>query len=149
MSECCLMMFYFLLFYHFNPYRVVIVTGTTKKALFHALLLDNARFPPKNTIPVVTVDRLAQVTPFKQEDNALTVLHLCGHKWCMNVNHYQVGYKLFNEQQVYCHHFLHNSTTAEEYEEARKLCDHRRKCWTNVYTGALNDGKGFYPNGII
>jgi Zinc-binding loop region of homing endonuclease len=59
---------------------------------------------------------------------ALTLMHLCGNKWCLEASHYFVGSKAFNNQ-VHCHFGLHSAEMLEEYLGVQSLyCKHKPKC---------------------
>lgn len=68
----------------------------------------------------------------------LTILHLCGHKWCMNGDHLAIGTKVLNDQQTACHRGLQSASTAAQYGAIQEnYCQHPQKCWTICYQGAF------------
>lgn len=90
--------------------------------------------------PGFTAADLAAVTPDKRSSSPRTILHLCGHKWCMNAEHYVIGSKHLNDEQTACHRGLQSAGSAEEYLGVQKYyCHHPQKCWTIVYKGDYAD----------
>ena len=73
----------------------------------------------------------------------MTILHLCGHKWCMNPEHLAVGTKRLNDEQTHCHRGLQSAGTGEELALVGGVyCKHSVRCWSIVYGGAFRD---FHP----
>ena len=70
----------------------------------------------------------------------LTVMHLCGNKWCVEASHLVVGSKRYNDQQTSCHRGLQSATSLAEVEQVQDgYCRHTVKCWTVVYRGDYNE----------
>lgn len=107
----------------------------TKYYIYHILARVGAY---RNETTFSSYD-ISQVTQEKRELNALTIMHLCGNKWCMNYRHYYIGSKQYNDQQSMCHFGLQNSTNQENYDSIqRHYCKHIPKCNANVYKAPLN-----------
>jgi Zinc-binding loop region of homing endonuclease len=107
-------------------YHVLARVAAHRQSIYPNLHLSN-----------ITLSELNQVTPTKdnlRNPKALSIMHLCGNKWCMNPKHYFVGQKKYNDQQTMCHFGLHNSYTFEEYHSIQlNYCKHSTKCWANIY----------------
>lgn len=116
--------------------RITLNDVPGKVYIYHILAAYKAYTTPT---PTLNLDRLALVTQDKKLDNALTILHLCGHKWCMNPSHYDIGSKKLNDQQTYCHRFLQSATSTSEYEATQELCRHKKKCWSIAYRSMYAD----------
>jgi hypothetical protein len=102
-----------------------------------------------------TVADLMAVSKSKTEvkangEKALTIMHLCGNKWCLEASHYHVGTKAFNDNQVHCHFGLHSAATLEEYLQIQaSYCKHEPKCWALPYEGALDLTAKFVETGLL
>ena len=109
----------------------------TKVYVYHAIALHKAFTSPDENI---NLELLATVTRSKQEPNPRTILHLCGHKWCVNAEHLRVGSKTLNDEQSSCHRGLQASSSAEDMAGVtRFFCRHEEKCWTIAYKGSFED----------
>jgi hypothetical protein len=101
-----------------------------------------------------TVADLEAVSKTKMEANAngekaLTIMHLCGNKWCLEASHLFVGSKAFNDNQVHCHFGLHSTITLEEYLQVQaSFCKHKPKCWALPYKGVLDTTAKFVETGL-
>ncbi|PWY96872.1 hypothetical protein BCV70DRAFT_209043 [Testicularia cyperi] len=53
----------------------------------------------------LTVEQLWQYKQEKATPSAklFTIMHLCGNRWCMNVDHYYISSKQYNNKQTACH----------------------------------------------
>lgn len=102
-----------------------------------------------------TVDDLMAISKTKTEvgangEKALTLMHLCGNKWCLEAGHYFVGTKAFNDNQVHCHFGLHSVETLEEYLQVQaSFCKHEPKCWALPYSGVLDTTAKFVETGLL
>lgn len=94
-----------------------------------------------------TLDDLMSLHPEKStryDAEIMSLMHLCGNKWCVNCRHYYVGTKVYNDQQAACHFGLHNALTPENYHAIQDhYCKHSVKCWANLYSFPFNTTKGF------
>lgn len=96
-----------------------------------------------------SVDDLARVSASKSKKGVLTILHLCGNKWCCFPGHYFVGSKIYNDEQTACHKGLHNALSLEEYLQIQACyCKHEPKCWALPYAGIYNLTPGFCKTGL-
>jgi len=118
--------------------RVVFPGLDGKKVyLYHLVAVDRARALPS---PRLSLDLLKQVSQDKSELCAKTILHLCGHKWCLAPDHFAVGSKVLNDEQTACHRFLQSAESLDEYNLIQQFCcRHTPKCWTNIYGGVFKD----------
>lgn len=105
---------------------------------YHVLAANRALTAPT---PDLTLARLRAVSRGKSEPGALTILHLCGHNWCHNADHYGIGTKVLNDQQTACHRALQSCNSATEV--AHGVCHHPVRCWSIVYKGAFADRIGW------
>lgn len=102
-----------------------------------------------------SVDDLLAISKSKAEIStnsakALTLMHLCRNKWCLEAAHYFVGTKVFNDNQVHCHFGLHSSETLEEYLAVQaSFCKHKPKCWALPYSGVLDITAKFVETGLL
>lgn len=106
--------------------------GMTKKVyIYHLLAYDAALRGDKH----LTEAKLNAVSRSKKEDQALTIVHLCGHKWCLNTDHYRVRAKKYNDEQEYCHFGLQKAADPQKLDMIRYwYCGHRPiACWTINY----------------
>ena len=103
---------------------------------YHIMLAHKAYSRPD---PRVDSARLALLSQDKRDPCPLTILHLCGHRWCQNPDHLTIGTKRWNDEQTSCHRMLQSATSTEEYEAARRVCRHGDRCWTVVYGGEFAD----------
>ena len=72
----------------------------------------------------------------------LTVMHLCGNKWCVEGAHLVIGSKRYNEQQTACHRGLQSSSSSDQVAQIQaSYCQHTVKCWTVVYKGDYNGAR--------
>lgn len=109
-----------------------------KVYIYHVLAKAEAELNPTEYL---NLEILGRVSAKKEEDNAWTILHLCGHKWCMNAQHFAVGTKRHNEEQTSCHRGLQSTNTEIEYATVQSAyCRHSVKCWSVVYAGDSSDG---------
>jgi len=94
---------------HTNVYsRSNLLEGIPSKVyIYHILTAHKAASQPTMTL---TSSRLNEVSQEKRDAKPLTILHKCGHKWCMNEDHYDIGPKCYNEEQTSCHRGLQSST---------------------------------------
>ncbi len=113
-------------------------TGT-KYYIYHVVALD-AALSGRN--PHLSKSKLEAVSKLKNEADALTVVHLCGHKWCLNSDHYRIRTKRYNDQQVFCHFGLQSAVDQREFKVMRDFyCKHLpNKCWTVNYSGDFASG---------
>jgi hypothetical protein len=108
-----------------------------KTYIYHVLAVAHATTNPSTHL---NMELLSRVSQGKQEDGALTILHLCGHKWCMNPQHLAVGTKRYNDEQVHCHRGLQSAVSAEDIASVRAYyCRHSVKCWSIVYSHPFQD----------
>ena len=81
---------------------------------YHITAAYQAYFHP---ILALTIDWLRAVSKRKAEgETPSTILHGCGHKWCVAPEHFTVGPKRRNGQQVGCCRALGSAINAEEME---------------------------------
>lgn len=122
--------------------RTNLLPGLAGRKIFvyHVLLRYQAMTRPSVT---VTRARLAGVSTAKTDNLPFTIVHLCGHKWCMNKDHLDIAPKSFNDEQVHCHRFLQSATNLSTMENfSRACCRHKlagRGCWTINYRGEFAD----------
>jgi hypothetical protein len=83
---------------------------------------------------------LHSVSSDKKEPDSKTVLHLCGHLFCVEEEHLVVGTKVYNDEQAACHRLLQSATNIIEYNAIQQHgCKHLPKCWTILYGGIFAD----------
>jgi hypothetical protein len=117
--------------------RVVVKGINGKVYAYHLLLAHRAYTNPSD---LVNPDRLALLTQEKSNADPLTVLHLCGHKWCLNADHLAIGSKRLNDEQTACHRLLQSATNLEELALLQRIgCHHPIPCWTIRYRGDFED----------
>ena len=86
------------------------------------------------------MDRLRAVSQDKRDGSPVTIVHLCGHKWCMNENHLDIKSKRYNDEQYSCHRGLQSAKGQNEYLQVQNgYCKHAEKCWTIAYQGQFED----------
>lgn len=106
--------------------------------MYHILAAHRARTAPSPRLNVALLETVSQQKPRGQ--TPMTILHLCGHKWCMNADHLAVGTKRLNDEQTCCHRGLQSAESQEAYNLVeRAYCRHIPHCWTVVYGGAYRD----------
>lgn len=117
---------------------VILTKGSrTKVYVYHIVALVTAI---RNPGPRLTPDLLRSVSQEKSEKNAQTILHLCGHHWCLTPGHLAVGSKVLNDEQTACHGILQSAKSLEEHDSIQKNgCKHMPKCWTIIYGGEFRD----------
>jgi hypothetical protein len=119
------------------------VSGESKKTKLYAYHIAAARQAYTNPHSGLTEDLLRSVARDKSARSSsapLTVMHLCGNKWCMEGKHMVVGRKRYNDQQTACHRGLQSATCSEDADQIRAVyCRHTIKCWTVVYQGDYNE----------
>ena len=126
--------------------RTSLLAGTSSKKVYcyHILAAYRAYTSPT---PAFNLDRLrmvAQNKSSKEGTQHLTILHLCGHKWCMNMDHLAIGTKVLNDEQTACHRGLQAVQNPQDLEAvSRVYCRHPTKCWTCVYTGQFADAQSW------
>lgn len=118
--------------------RTELLDGITGKIyIYHILARHKAELNPGGTL---TMDRLRAVSQDKRDGSPVTIVHLCGHKWCMNENHLDIKSKRYNDEQYSCHRGLQSAGGSAEYLQVQKgYCKHAEKCWTIVYQGQFAD----------
>jgi hypothetical protein len=93
-----------------------------------------------NPSPHLNLDLLHAVSKDKRDDGALTVMHLCGHKWCHNPAHLAVGTKEYNDEQTGCHRGIQSKGSRTDVDLVRDIyCNHSVKCWSILYKGEFAD----------
>lgn len=108
-----------------------------KYYVYHLLAVYQAHMKPGKFL---NPGLLARVSQRKAGAEAYTILHDCGHKWCVNRSHLSIGPKTFNDEQVSCHRGLLGALDRTEYQGVQKYyCKHDPKCWTIRYTGEYSD----------
>ncbi|KAL8827353.1 MAG: hypothetical protein Q9170_007049 [Blastenia crenularia] len=116
----------------------LIIPGTGKKLYAYHILAAYAAYTDVNSN--FTIPKLEAVSPDKIEDSALTIVHHCGHKWCVNIQHLDIKTKRYNDEQVGCHRGLQSATDQGEYETVHEIyCRHPEKCWSIAYEGEYKD----------
>ena len=106
--------------------------GDSKIYIYHILLRYRILTEPTRT---ATLERLRAVSQNKKDETPLTIVHQCGHKWCLNYKHIDIQTKIFNDQQTACHRGLQSANDFEQYSAVRKnFCHHKQRCWTLVYS---------------
>lgn len=109
----------------------------TKIYIYHILARHKAELAPRGGL---TMDRLRLVSQDKRDKSPWTIVHLCGHKWCMNENHLDIKSKRYNDEQYSCHRGLQGAQSQYEYLGVqRDYCKHAEKCWTINYDGVFKD----------
>jgi hypothetical protein len=120
-----------------SPRVILTKGGRTKTYVYHIVALVEA---VRNSGPRLSLDLLRGVSQEKSEQNAQTILHLCGHHWCLSPGHLAVGSKKLNDEQTSCHRFLQSAKSLVEYQNFQQYsCKHVPKCWTIVYGGEFRD----------
>ena len=122
--------------------RTSLLAGTSGKKVYcyHILAAYRAYNDPTPTFNLDRLRRVAQNKSNKEGTQHLTILHLCGHKWCMNMDHLAIGTKVLNDEQTACHRGLQAAQTPQDLEAVSwAYCRHPTKCWTCVYTGRFAD----------
>lgn len=120
------------------------VSGDSKKTkiyVYHIAAAQRAYTSPESGL---TVDLLRSVAKDKScrpsTTEPLTIMHLCGNKWCVEGAHLVVGRKSYNDQQTACHRGLQSSKSSVEIAQIQaSYCRHSVKCWTVVYRGDYNE----------
>jgi hypothetical protein len=108
-----------------------------KFPVYHLVAVDKAVRDPTSRL---SMDLLNEVSSDKTEQHAKTILHLCGHMFCVSDRHIQVGSKVLNDEQSACHRILQSATSLEEYTTLRNsACKHTSRCWTILYDGVFGD----------
>jgi hypothetical protein len=93
-----------------------------------------------NPTTVLTLDLLRSVSSDKREVDSKTILHLCGHLFCVEEDHLAVGTKVYNDEQAACHRLLQSAKNLYEYQMIQQYgCKHTPKCWTIIYGGVFAD----------
>jgi len=115
------------------------VKAGTKFYTYHVVAIEAIL---SGTNKHLSMSKLEAVSKHKNEANALTVVHLCGHKWCLNADHYRIRTKKYNDQQVFCHFGLQSAVDHRELKTMRDFyCKHTpNKCWTINYGGDFASG---------
>ena len=110
------------------------ITKGTKFYIYHVIAMEAALSGRNHHLSKI---KLEAVSKQKNEVDALTVVHLCGHKWCLNADHYRIRAKRYNDQQVFCHFGLQSAADHRELKTIRDFyCKHSpNKCWTINYQG--------------
>lgn len=109
----------------------------TKVYAYHIAAAHRAYTQPESGL---TEDLLRSVAKDKTHQPSttepLTVMHLCGNKWCVEGSHLVVGRKKYNDQQTACHRGLQSALSSDEVAQIQAAyCRHSVKCWTVVYGG--------------
>ncbi|PWY97040.1 hypothetical protein BCV70DRAFT_208895 [Testicularia cyperi] len=71
----------------------------------------------------LTVEQLWECKQEKATPYAklFTIMYLCGNRWCMNVDHYYIGSKQYNNKQTACHQGLQLVNTIMGYNAMHVL----------------------------
>jgi len=107
----------------------------TKVYAYHIAAAHRAYTQPESGL---TEDLLRSVAKDKSRlsTEPLTIMHLCGNKWCVEGSHLVIGRKKYNDQQTACHRGLQSSLNSVEVAQIQAVyCRHTTKCWTVVYRG--------------
>ena len=109
-----------------------------KVYIYHIIAANRARTAPSPQLNLALLETVSQSKP--QGQTPMTILHLCGHKWCMYAFHYAIGTKRLNDEQTSCHRGLQSAQTRESYDLVeRAYCQHTPRCWTVVYKAPYQD----------
>jgi hypothetical protein len=88
----------------------------------------------------LNLDLLRAVSKDKRDEGALTIMHLCGHKWCHNPKHLAVGTKEYNDEQTGCHRGIQSKSSRADMDLVREVyCSHSVKCWSILYKEEFSD----------
>ena len=132
-----------------SPVPLSSVLGITNNSLLAPRPAVAALALPTELLFSVTDLESVTQTKTKTDAVAMTIMHLCGNKWCMNPGHFFVGTKVFNDDQCFCHRGLHNATSLAEYSAIQLCyCKHAPKCWALPYGGEYNLTARFCDTGI-
>lgn len=120
------------------------VSGDSKKTKLYAYHIAAARRAYTSPESGLTERLLRSVAKDKTSRSStaepLTVMHLCGNKWCVEGSHLVVGRKSYNDQQTACHRGLQSATSSAEIDQIQaSYCRHTVTCWTVVYRGDYNE----------
>ncbi|KAH7070817.1 hypothetical protein FB567DRAFT_422162, partial [Paraphoma chrysanthemicola] len=87
--------------------------GKSKIYAYHIAAAQRAYTHPE---PGLTEALLRSVAKNKTNSSTttLTVMHLCGNKWCVEGSHLAVGSKKYNDQQTFCHRGLQSAISLAE-----------------------------------
>ena len=111
--------------------------GKQKYPIYHLVAYAKA---VDNPTTVLTLDLLRSVSSDKREVDSKTILHLCGHLFCVEEDHLAVGTKVYNDEQAACHRLLQSAKNLYEYQMIQQYgCKHTPKCWTIIYGGVFAD----------
>lgn len=120
------------------------VSGNSRKTKVYAYHIAAAQRAYTSPESGLTEDLLRSVAKDKTADPStepLTVMHLCGNKWCVEGAHLVVGRKRYNDEQTACHRGLQSAISSDEIAQIQaSYCRHTIKCWTVVYRGDYNEG---------
>lgn len=117
--------------------------GREKVSAYHLAAVNQAYSKP---FPGLNIPLLQSVSTDKKKDDAspdaLTIMHLCGNKWCLEGTHLFVGRKKYNDGQVSCHRHLQMAGSVDLIDGFRRdYCPHAVKCWAVVYKDGLDEGR--------
>jgi hypothetical protein len=106
----------------------------TKLHAYHIATTHRAYTCPETGHSADLLHSVSQTKKSSSNTETLTIMHLCGKKWCVNGAHLFVGRKKYNDQQTACHHGLQSQTSQDDIAKIQELyCKHSTKCWTIVY----------------
>jgi hypothetical protein len=116
------------------------VRGESRKTKLYAYHIAAAYQAYTNPTPGLSERHLRSVAKDKSTQplvvDQLSVMHLCGNKWCVEGAHLVVGSKKYNDQQTACHRGLQSATSLLQVNcITESYCQHTVKCWTLVYRG--------------
>lgn len=117
-------------------------SAKTKVYAYHVAAAHRAYTQPESGLTedlLRSVARDKSLAPFTTME-PLTIMHLCGNKWCVEGSHLVVGRKRYNDQQTACHRGLQSASSLSEVAQIQAAyCHHTVKCWTVVYRGDYNE----------
>jgi hypothetical protein len=119
-----------------------ITSAKTKVYAYHIAAAHRAYTSPESGLTEALLRSVARDKSSLPSNTAkpLTVMHLCGNKWCVEGGHLVVGRKSYNDQQTACHRGLQSATTSAEVDQIwASYCRHTVKCWTVVYRGDYSE----------